>query len=149
MAFYHRNLTSILLVSLLALSGCDMPSTDTTKLTSTLSAASEVPPINSKASGEADVRIDVKDYKLSWTIKYSDLSGIVTGAHFHGPAIAGVNADVVVPINGDLSSPIKGEATLTAEQTAELLEGKWYLNLHTATHPDGEIRGQVVTKPKY
>ena len=147
MAFYHRNLTSILLVSLLALSGCDMPSTDTTKLTSTLSAASEVPPINSKASGEADVRIDVKDYKLSWTIKYSDLSGIVTGAHFHGPAIAGVNADVVVPISGDLSSPIKGEATLTAEQTAELLEGKWYLNLHTATHPDGEIRGQVVTKP--
>ena len=147
MTFYHRNLTSILLVSLLALSACDMPSTDTTKLTSTLSAASEVPPINSKASGEADVRIDVKDYKLSWTIKYSDLSGIVTGAHFHGPAIAGVNADVVVPISGDLSSPIKGEATLTAEQTAELLEGKWYLNLHTATHPDGEIRGQIVTKP--
>ena len=146
MAFYHRNLTSILLVSLLALSGCDMPSTDTTKLTSTLSAASEVPPINSKASGEADVRINVKDYKLSWTIKYSDLSGIVTGAHFHGPAMAGVNADVVVPINGDLSNPIKGEATLTAEQTAELLEGKWYINLHTATHPDGEIRGQVVTK---
>ena len=146
MAFYHRNLTSILLVSLLALSACDMPSTDTTKLTATLSAASEVPPINSKASGEADVHIDVKDYKLSWTVKYSDLSGIVTGAHFHGPALEGANADVVVPINGDLSSPIKGEATLTAEQTAELLEGKWYLNLHTATHPNGEIRGQVVNK---
>lgn len=146
MAFYHRNLTSILLVSLLALSACDMPSTDTTKLTATLSAASEVPPINSKASGEADIHIDVKDYKLSWTIKYSDLSGVVTGAHFHGPAMAGVNADVVVPINGDLSSPIKGEAILTAEQSAQLLEGKWYVNLHTATHPDGEIRGQVVAK---
>ena len=146
MAFYHRNLTSILLVSLLALSACDMPSTDTTKLTATLSAASEVPPINSKASGEADIHIDVKDYKLSWTIKYSDLSGVVTGAHFHGPAMAGVNADVIVPINGDLSSPIKGEAILTAEQSAQLLEGKWYVNLHTATHPDGEIRGQVVAK---
>lgn len=146
MAFYHRNLTSILLVSLLALSACDMPSTDTTKLTAALSAASEVPPINSKASGEADIHIDVKDYKLSWTIKYSDLSGVVTGAHFHGPAMAGVNADVVVPINGDLSSPIKGEAILTAEQSAQLLEGKWYINLHTATHPDGEIRGQVVAK---
>lgn len=146
MAFYHRNLTSILLVSLLALSACDMPSTDTTKLTATLSAASEVPPINSKASGEADIHIGVKDYKLSWTIKYSDLSGVVTGAHFHGPAMAGVNADVIVPINGDLSSPIKGEAILTAEQSAQLLEGKWYVNLHTATHPDGEIRGQVVAK---
>ena len=147
MALYRKNLTSILLVSLLTLSACNMPSSDTTKLTSTLTAASEVPPINSKANGVADVHIDVKNYKLSWTIKYSDLSGIVTGAHFHGPAKAGVNADVVVPINGDLSSPIKGEATLTPEQTAELLEGKWYVNLHTATHPDGEIRGQVVTKP--
>ena len=146
MAFYRRNLTSTLLVGLLALSACNMPASDSTKLAATLSAASEVPPIDSKASGEADVKINVKDYKLSWTIKYADLSGIVTGAHFHGPAMAGVNAGVVVPINGDLSSPIKGEVTLTAEQTAQLLEGKWYLNLHTATHPDGEIRGQVVTK---
>ena len=147
MAFYRRNLTSTLLVGLLALSACNMPASDSTKLAATLSAASEVPPIDSKASGEADVKINVKDYKLSWTIKYADLSGIVTGAHFHGPAMAGVNAGVVVPINGDLSSPIKGEVTLTAEQTAQLLEGKWYLNLHTATHPDGEIRGQIVTKP--
>ena len=146
MSFYHKNLTSVLLVSLVTLSACNMPSTNDTKLAATLSAASEVPPINSKASGEADVKIDVKDYKLSWTIKYADLSGVVTGAHFHGPAIAGVNADVVVPISGDLTSPIKGEATLTAEQTAELLEGKWYVNLHTAAHPDGEIRGQVVNK---
>ena len=146
MPFYRKNLTSILLASLLTLSACDMPSTDASKLVATLSAASEVPPIDSKASGEADVKIDVKDYKLSWTIKYADLSGVVTGAHFHGPAAAGVNADVVVPISGDLTSPIKGEATLTAEQTAELLEGKWYINLHTAAHPDGEIRGQVLNK---
>lgn len=147
MPFSHKKITAILLVGLLALSACDMPSTDATKLVATLSPASEVPPINSKASGDADVKIDVKNYKLSWTIKHADLSGAVTGAHFHGPAIAGVNADVVVPINGDLSSPIKGEATLTAEQAAELLEGKWYINLHTAAHPDGEIRGQVVNKP--
>ena len=146
MLFSHRNLTSILLFSVLTLPACDMPSSDDAKLTATLSAASEVPPVNSKASGEADVRINVKDYKLSWNIKYSDLSGVVTGAHFHGPAAFGVNADVVVPINGDLSSPIKGEAVLTAEQSAQLLEGKWYINLHTATHPDGEIRGQVVAK---
>lgn len=146
MSLYRKNLTPFLLLSLLALSACDMPSTDATKLSATLTAGSEVPPINSKASGEADVKIDVKDYKLSWTIKYDDLSGIVTGAHFHGPAAAGVNADVAVPINGDLTSPIKGEATITTEQAAELLEGKWYVNLHTSMHPDGEIRGQVLNK---
>ena len=144
MPFYRRNLSSILLVSLLALSACDMPSTDKTELDATLTAASEVPPIESKAKGEAEVHIDVKSNKLSWEIKYSDLSGAATGAHFHGPAVVGANADVAVPISGDLSSPIKGEATITAAQAAELLEGKWYVNVHTAAHPDGEIRGQVI-----
>jgi hypothetical protein len=42
-----------------------------------------------------------------------------------------------------LLSPILGSATLTAQQAAELTAGKWYLNLHTAANPDGEIRGQV------
>ena len=146
MLFYRKNLSSILFVSLLALSACDMPSTNNTELNATLTAASEVPPIDSKATGEADVHIDVKNYKLDWKVKYSDLSGPVTGAHFHGPAKVGTNADVAVPISGDMSSPIKGEATITAAQAAELLEGKWYINLHTAAHPDGEIRGQVVSK---
>ena len=41
------------------------------------------------------------------------------------------------------ASPIKGEATLTDAQAADLLAGRWYVNVHTRAHPGGEIRGQV------
>lgn len=42
---------------------------------------------------------------------------------------------------------MKGEATITDEQKTQLSAGNWYVNLHTAAHPDGEIRGQVIVKP--
>jgi hypothetical protein len=85
---------------------------------------------------------------LSWTIRFSDLSGPVTAAHFHGPAMPGENAPPVVPISGrNLASPIQGSAVLTPEQAADFLAGKWYLNLHTAAHPDGELRGQIPAHP--
>ncbi len=143
MSLYRKSLTSILAVSLLTLAACNMPSNNT-KATATLTASSEVPPANSAGAGEANVALDLKNDKLIWTITYSGLSGTVTGAHFHGPAAVGSKADVAVPIKGDMLSPIKGEATITDEQKTQLLEGKWYVNLHTAANPDGEIRGQVI-----
>ena len=36
------------------------------------------------------------------------------------------------------------EATLTDAQAADLQEGRWYINIHTAANRGGEIRGQVV-----
>jgi hypothetical protein len=71
------------------------------------------------------------------------LSGDATAAHFHGPATPGVNAGVTVPMKAPLTSPITGEATLTPEQAADLMAGKWYFNVHTAANPGGEIRGQL------
>jgi hypothetical protein len=76
---------------------------------------------------------------------YSGLSGPVTVAHFHGPAAAGKNAGIAVGIsNGNLPASFEGSATLTDAQAADLAAGRWYLNLHTAAYPAGEIRGQVV-----
>jgi hypothetical protein len=106
-----------------------------------LSGAAQVPPNSSSGSGTAAIKLDGDI--LSWVITYSGLTGPVTGAHFHGPAAANANSGVVVPFAGSLGSPIQGSQRLTPTQIAQLRSGLWYVNLHTAAFPGGEIRGQV------
>ena len=112
-----------------------------------LSGASEVPPVTSNAIGTVELNLNKQTNELSWTVTYTGLSGLATGAHFHGPAMAGENAGVVMPMTGSLTSPIRGTASLTAAQAADLMAGKWYVNLHTAANPNGEIRGQFPARP--
>lgn len=110
-----------------------------------LTGAQEVPPTASKGKGTANVTYDTATKKLTWTLKFSGLTGPATAAHFHGPAEPGKNAGVVVPIPGT-ASPMTGSATLTDEQAADLTGGKWYVNVHTAENKGGEIRGEVGKK---
>jgi hypothetical protein len=113
------------------------------KMKATLNGASEVPPTTSAGKGTADIDYDAASKKLTWKLTYSGLSGPATAAHFHGPAEAGKNAGVAVAIPGATASPAEGSATLTDAQAADLMAGKYYVNVHTAANPAGEIRGQV------
>lgn len=114
------------------------------KMKATLDGKSEVPPNASAGSGTADIDYDPASKKLSWKVTYSGLTGAATAAHFHGPAEAGKNAGVAVPIANPNTSPVEGSATLTDAQAADLVAGKYYVNVHTAANPGGEIRGQVM-----
>jgi len=113
------------------------------KMKATLDGKSEVPAVTSAGKGTADLDYDAASKKLSWKLTYSGLSGPATAAHFHGPAEAGKNAGVAVAIPNATSSPVEGSATLTDAQAADLMAGKYYINIHTAANPGGEIRGQV------
>jgi hypothetical protein len=113
------------------------------KMKATLDGKSEVPPTTTAGTGNADIDYDAATKKLSWKVTYSGLSGPPTAAHFHGPAEAGKNAGVAVAIPNASSSPVEGSATLTDAQAADLVGGKYYVNIHTAANPAGEIRGQV------
>jgi hypothetical protein len=108
-----------------------------------LSASEEVPPNQSKATGNIEATYDTSSKKLSWKGSYSGLTGPVTAAHFHGPAPKGQNAGVVVPVDA-AKSPFEGSATLTDPQATDLTKGDWYFNVHTAENKGGEIRGQMV-----
>ena len=119
---------------------------DTVSYKADLKASATVPPNDSKGTGTIDAAYDTTSKKLTWTITYAGLTGPATAAHFHGPAAAGANAPPAVPLSGNLASPIKGDAALTEAQLADLQAGRWYLNIHTAAHKDGELRGQVMKK---
>jgi CHRD domain len=114
------------------------------KMKATLDGKSQVPANTSAATGTADIDYDPASKKLSWKLTYSGLSGPATAAHFHGPAAAGANAGVAVAIPNATASPVEGSATLTDAQAADLVAGKYYINIHTAANPGGEIRGQVM-----
>jgi len=95
------------------------------------------------ATGAAAVTYDTASKQVTWRVTYSGLSGPPTMAHFHGPAEPGANAGVAVAMPNFAASPAQGSAVLTDAQAADLLAGRYYINVHTAANPRGEIRGQV------
>jgi CHRD domain len=115
---------------------------ETVTLKANLAAAAEVPPNDSAATGAVTVTFDTASKKATWQGTYAGLSGAATAGHFHGPADPGKNAGVAGPITAS-SSPFQGSADLTDAQAADLLAGKWYVNVHTEAHKGGEIRGQL------
>lgn len=128
----------------LALAGCaDMMGGGKQNFSADLTGGQEVPPVTTPARGSATAALEGST--LDYTVQFSGLSGPATGAHFHGPAVAGQNAGVQVNIGqSGLASPLKGSAKLTDQQVADLKAGRMYLNVHTARNPGGEIRGQVL-----
>ncbi len=109
----------------------------------TMSGAQEVPPVTTSGAGAAEVQLNKDTHVLTWKVTYSGLSGPAVAGHMHGPAAAGQNAGVLVPFTNVGSQPITGQATITPQQESDLAAGKWYVNIHTPTHPGGEIRGQL------
>jgi hypothetical protein len=137
-------LASLVATGAFVIAGCGMMNPNKGMggaMTVPLSGQNEVPPNASGGSGTGKVELDGNVIK--WTVSYSGTTGPVTAGHFHGPAQPGANAGVVVPFAGPLASPIIGSATLTPAQVDQLKGGLWYVNLHTAANPGGEIRGQV------
>ena len=116
---------------------------DTLHYHADLKGASEVPPTTSAGAGTLDLTLDTATKSADYTLTWSGLTGPATAAHIHGPAEPGKNAGVIVNFGNDPTSPVKGNATLTDAQIKDLQAGLYYVNVHTAAHKKGEIRGQI------
>ncbi len=139
------------IVAAIALSACESTPLMTGsppkshELSAAATAAKEVPPKSGNGQAFAFVNFNEGTRALTWKVYYTGLTGPATAAHFHGPADRDGNAGVAINLvaSGAPASPITGSATLTPAQAADLMAWKWYLNIHTAANPSGEIRGQV------
>ena len=132
------------LIAFVACTTAQTTSSHTASLVARLSGASEVPPTPTNAKGNLQATLDKNSRVLTWTLQVSGLSGVPTAAHFHGPAAPGDNAGVAAPMTVTGQPTDNGVVTLTAAQMDDLLAGRWYVNVHTAAYPEGEIRGQMM-----
>jgi hypothetical protein len=117
----------------------------------TMNGAGEFPAKAVAGTGNATVVKNGTTY--TYTITYTGMTGALVGAHIHGPAAAGANANVIVPFDVTGAGPsgtLTGTFTstnnvnITTDSLDKLMSsGNAYVNLHTATNGGGEIRGQL------
>ena len=128
-----------------------------------LSGLNQVPPNVSPGSGLATISYDDVAATISYEVIFSGLVSPASAAHIHlGPA--GANGPVLFPFpsvpsvaSGSFSGvfsianlipkPALGVETI-AQAIAAGLDGQLYVNIHDATFPGGEIRGQLVLVPE-
>lgn len=115
-------------------------------ITAKLTGDQEVPAVMTNATGVAGFHLNQTKDTMCIDIIAIGLSGPITGIHVHEGA-AGTNGGVILNltpfINGNrISTMITGD-DLTAENIEKYLSGMYYLNVHTAANPNGEIRGQL------
>ncbi len=155
---------SILLAFSFSLSSCERASeekklTDFQKSGIVMSYSQEpVFPVQtpSPALGSMDVFYTRETRILTYSFKWSGLTGPVTAFHIHGLAPAGYSTAVVqtfvltsiipcapgtVTTCGSYSGTLLIDGVVVKEQ--DLLNGLYYINIHTTLNPSGEIRGQI------
>jgi hypothetical protein len=128
-------------------------------LKATLSGNEEVPPVKTKAKGEAKFQFSKEGDQLTYTLILSGLRD-VTSAYLqkgregeNGPPVIDLlpepkreDASGTILAEGKvepylLIGPLKGKSLNSLIQFMEA--GEVYVNIQTKKHPDGEIRGQI------
>jgi hypothetical protein len=129
-----------------------------------LSGLQQNPPVYAVNAQPASGKVyaELKGNKLIVTGKFKNLSsplqpvGTVGAAHIHFGA-PGTNGQVVFELTPTLKSDgrsgyfdaCQNRFPITDEQKEAFRAGNYYVNIHTQTYPNGEIRAQLLPKVKY
>ena len=111
----------------------------------TLDGGQEVPPNVSPGVGTAVAVVDMDANTLSLDLTFHGLSAAESDAHIHGPAQAGVTAGVKFQLPLGNKKTVVWNYSQADEQ--DILDGLMYVNIHSASFPAGEIRGQILRDP--
>jgi hypothetical protein len=114
----------------------------------TLLGANQVPPVATAGSGTAQITINPGHDEICFTVTVSHLTGPALAAHIHRGS-AGTNGPIVVPFVPPFAFSATGTAQGCVSVADSLLNdirsdpGGFYVNVHTAQHLGGEVRGQL------
>ena len=116
-----------------------------TVYTMQLNGASEFPQNPSTATGTVRVALDQATGNIVVDGTFTGLTSTVTAAHIHGPAAAGANAAIIMPLDvtGTTSGTVAGTMTMSQAQMDMMLGGMTYVNIHSTNYMGGEIRAQI------
>ena len=107
----------------------------------TMTGREEVPAIYATAAtGTGTFSLDAARTTLRYTVTHT-LAG-PTAAHLH-LGIAGESGAVLLPL-AVAPGAFSGAVPVTPEQARSIEQGRAYVDIHSAEHPDGELRGQLV-----
>jgi len=106
-----------------------------------LTGAEETPPVTTSAKGHGTIKI-AKDKSVSGTIETTGLEGTMAHIHMGAPGEAGPPI-ITLEKGADGKWTVPAGSKLTDEQEAAFKAGKLYVNVHSAEHKGGEIRGQL------
>jgi hypothetical protein len=106
-----------------------------------LRGVQEVPPNGSTATATFLASYDSDLKTLTFNLMYTGITP--TAWHIH-KAIAGTSGPVQFDLGPVVGSPLTGNIPINATELAELDNAMYYVNIHSAAYPDGEIRGQII-----
>lgn len=108
-----------------------------------LNGDNEVPPVDTMASGIGYATINTHDQSIIVKVSVMDLAD-ANAAHLHS-GFAGANGGVVIGLDtaDNLFFETETAVLLDDADFGMLLQGGHYINVHSATHADGEVRGQI------
>jgi CHRD domain-containing protein len=106
-----------------------------------LTGAEETPPVTTSATGTGTITI-AADKSVSGTIKTAGIEGTVAHIHVGAP---GQSGPPIITLNkgADGAWSVPTGSKLTDDQYASFKAGNLYVNVHSAEHKAGEIRGQM------
>ncbi len=104
---------------------------------------------SSTGSGTATLRLAADGKSAIISFNFTNLSSPVTGMHIHGPADPGGTAGILFDVDSAMAQPngtyiwvfAPTGGNTVADIVAAIKSGRTYFNIHTATHPTGEISG--------
>jgi hypothetical protein len=105
-----------------------------------LEGSQEVPAVSTTASGSGKITV-ADDGTVSGSIDTTGIEG--TMAHIHSGA-KGMNGPPVITLTKSGNKfTVPANSKLNDAQRASLGKGELYVNVHSAAHPNGEIRAQL------